>query len=83
MLEFYECEGQMSIFDIMQPPQEFSEKKEISDICKFSGHKCNKENVWDVADTLDDKPKCPHICCRLCDIEICGARSVKKQLVRY
>lgn len=42
--------------------------------CKYSGHVCNKENVWKVADTLDDKASCPHICCRKCDVKGCGAR---------
>lgn len=42
--------------------------------CKYSGHACNKENVWAVADTLDDKPQCPHVCCRNCEIKTCGAR---------
>lgn len=43
-------------------------------ICQFSGHVCNKKSVWEVADTLDDKPDCPHVCCRKCDIAGCGAR---------
>lgn len=42
-------------------------------VCKFSNHTCNKENLWEVADTLDDI-KCKHICCRKCDVKGCGAR---------
>lgn len=42
--------------------------------CKYSGHVCNKENLWVVADSLDDKPQCPHVCCRNCEIRTCGAR---------
>lgn len=42
-------------------------------ICKYSQHTCNKANLWEVADTLDDI-KCPHTCCRGCDIPNCGAR---------
>ena len=43
-------------------------------ICEYSGHACNRENVWAVADTLDDKKDCPHVCCRLCEVKCCGAR---------
>lgn len=43
-------------------------------ICQFSGHVCNKQSLWEVADTLDDKDNCPHVCCRKCDIKHCGAR---------
>ena len=60
-LQNYECEGQLSIFDIMKP------------VCNFSGHTCNKENLWDIADTLDEI-KCPHVCCRQCEQRFCGAR---------
>lgn len=60
-LQNYECEGQLSIFDLIKPE------------CKFSGHTCNKENLWDVADTLDEI-KCPHVCCRQCEQRLCGAR---------
>ena len=41
--------------------------------CKFSGHTCNKEELWKVAETLDD-PFCPHVCCRKCATKQCGAR---------
>lgn len=43
-------------------------------ICEFSKHECNKQAIWEIADTLDDKDKCPHVCCRKCDIKYCGAR---------
>ena len=42
--------------------------------CKYSGHVCNKENVWAVADTLDLQEPCPHLCCRNCNNRLCGAR---------
>jgi hypothetical protein len=42
-------------------------------ICKHADHVCNKKELWKIADTLDDI-KCPHVCCRKCDIELCGAR---------
>lgn len=60
-----QCDGQISIFDIT------TEKP----ICKFSGHHCNKQNIWDVADGLSDQEPCPHVCCRKCSIKnFCGAR---------
>ena len=57
----YECEGQLSIFDFIKPE------------CSFSGHTCNKQNLWEVAHTLDDI-HCPETCCRQCNIRLCGAR---------
>lgn len=42
-------------------------------VCSFSGHTCNKQNLWEVADTLDDL-MCPHVCCRKCNTRLCGAR---------
>lgn len=60
-----QCDGQISIFDITTEEQ----------ICNFSGHHCNKHNIWAVADTLDDIGVCPHVCCRKCWIKnACGAR---------
>lgn len=56
-----QLEGQMSIFDFIKPE------------CSFSGHTCNKQNLWEVADTLDDL-MCPHVCCRKCNTRLCGAR---------
>lgn len=77
----YECEGQISLFDMLQEqPEVITESEEIvrvedeKPICQFSGHVCNKEVVWDVADSLDDKEDCPHVCCRQCDVKGCGAR---------
>lgn len=55
---------QLNLFDYI---------KQIITNCKYSGHKCNCTEIWKVADTLDDI-KCPHICCRLCDQRLCGAR---------
>lgn len=43
-------------------------------ICESSKHVCNKEQIWEVADSLDDKEKCPHVCCRVCEVKGCGAR---------
>lgn len=60
-LSNYECEGQLSIFEIMKP------------VCSFSGHTCNKQNLWEIADTLDAL-QCPHVCCRKCNTRLCGAR---------
>lgn len=42
-------------------------------ICKLSNHTCNKEELWKVADTLDEII-CPHICCNICFQKQCGAR---------
>ena len=42
--------------------------------CKYSGHSCNKENIWAVADSLTDQEPCPHVCCRQCEVKLCGAR---------
>lgn len=48
-------------------------KNEQSKICQYSQHTCNKTNLWEVADTLDDI-KCPRACCRICAVNNCGAR---------
>lgn len=78
MRKTYICEGQISIFDLLAPQKD---SKEIAPECKYSGHVCNKENVWAVADTLDDKSaSCPHICCRQCRIKGCGARCVHYEM---
>ena len=63
-LENYECDGQISVFEYL---------KGIPKNCSFSGHTCNKQNLWEVADTLDEL-LCPHVCCRKCAIRNCGAR---------
>lgn len=60
-LKDYKCDGQLSIFDF------------IKEQCSFSGHECNKEELWKVADTLDEI-MCPHVCCRRCGTRLCGAR---------
>lgn len=52
---------------------DFSTKAAEPNACKFSGHTCNKEELWKVAETLDD-PFCPHVCCRFCSTKQCGAR---------
>lgn len=41
--------------------------------CKYSGHICNKEELWKVADSLDGII-CNKVCCRNCDVRLCGAR---------
>ena len=74
----YACDGQMSIFDYMAAANE----KQVElpdpeglpkDICQFSQHKCNKAELWRVADELDEL-QCPHVCCRRCNTRLCGAR---------
>lgn len=42
-------------------------------VCKFSEHTCNKEELWKVAESFDDI-ECPKICCRQCKVKCCGAR---------
>lgn len=46
---------------------------EDAQICKHSGHTCNKQELWKIADTLDEI-MCPHVCCRSCNTRLCGAR---------
>lgn len=41
--------------------------------CEYSKHTCNKEELWKIAESLDD-PFCPHVCCRFCATKHCGAR---------
>lgn len=41
--------------------------------CRFSGHTCNKEELWKVAQSFDDI-ECSKQCCRNCKITLCGAR---------
>jgi hypothetical protein len=43
-----------------------------NNICKYSEHTCNKEELWKVADSLETE--CPHTCCRSCKVRMCGAR---------
>ena len=47
--------------------------KKAKKICEYSKHECNKEALWEVADSLDDT-ECPHVCCRKCATQNCGAR---------
>ena len=42
-------------------------------ICLYSNHECNKEELWRIADSLDET-QCPHVCCRKCTTKSCGAR---------
>lgn len=42
-------------------------------ICKYSKHSCNKNELWNVAQSLDNV-FCPHVCCRKCSDKQCGAR---------
>lgn len=63
-LDHYECEGQYTLFDYL---------KTIPTVCDFSHHVCNKRELWKVADTLDEIV-CPHVCCRQCNMRLCGAR---------
>jgi len=48
--------------------------KEQEPNCQYSGHVCNKENIWRVADMLDCQEPCPRVCCRQCNVKLCGAR---------
>lgn len=89
ILNDYECEGQMSIFDFIDKPKDEEAKaaapvedfmnppeeaaKAAGPICEHSKHTCNKKELWKVADTLDDT-QCPHVCCRMCNTRNCGAR---------
>ena len=74
----YACDGQMSIFDYMaaanEKQVELPDPEELpKDICQFSQHKCNRSELWRVADELDEL-QCPHVCCRKCNTRLCGAR---------
>lgn len=46
--------------------------KPKAEICKFSKHTCNKEELWKIA--AEDDPFCPHVCCRHCNTKLCGVR---------
>jgi len=72
-LDNYECEGQMTIFDFLKKSKPKIEPPKELGTCIFSGHTCNKQNLWEVADTLDEI-YCPHVCCRKCNTRNCGAR---------
>ena len=59
-----QLEGQLNIFDYL---------KSLETVCTFSGHTCNRKELWKVAESLDEI-MCPHVCCRSCAIRMCGAR---------
>lgn len=63
-LDNYVCDGQINLFSYLET---------LSKVCNFSGHTCNKKELWKVADSLDDL-MCPHVCCRKCNTRQCGAR---------
>lgn len=52
---------------------EFKTEAAGQNVCKFSEHTCNKEELWKVAESFDDI-ECPKICCRQCKVKCCGAR---------
>lgn len=56
--------GQITIFEYL------AEKNQK---CFHSGHVCNKRELWKIADTLDEI-MCPRVCCRACNVRMCGAR---------
>lgn len=75
-------DGQMSIFDFPEYcPGKEEKKKEIpklqqdkEEVCKYSGHVCNRKQLWNVAYSLDEI-SCPSVCCRNCkENNVCGAR---------
>jgi len=43
-------------------------------VCQFSGHECNMEESHRIAYMDLDILNCPEVCCRNCDIRLCGAR---------
>ena len=68
-------DGQMDIFDFIEKPIAPVPKRKSSMAaeCIFSGHTCNKEDIWLIAESLDDI-LCKKVCCRKCDVKLCGAR---------
>lgn len=75
---------QISIFDFPEwlpgakeePKEEKKEPAKVFEdkpVCTFSGHSCNKKELWNVAQSLDNV-FCPHVCCRKCSDRQCGAR---------
>lgn len=60
-----QIEGQLNIFDYLKGLE--------AAVYTFSGHTCNKNELWKVAESLDEI-MCPHVCCRSCAIKMCGAR---------
>lgn len=65
VLKNYKCDGQIDLFDYLEQLK--------PKVCSFSGHICNKKNLWEIADSLDEL-QCPHVCCRKCNTRNCGAR---------
>lgn len=61
-----QIKGQISITEYLSSLEEAA-------VCNHSGHTCNKSELWRVADTLD-MGACPHVCCRSCNVRLCGAR---------
>lgn len=61
-----QIKGQISITEYLSSLEEAA-------VCNHSGHTCNKSELWRVADTLD-MVACPHVCCRSCNVRLCGAR---------
>ena len=59
----YQCDGQLNLWEYLSS----------TTICEYSGHTCNKKELWKVADSLDEL-QCPHVCCRKCNTRMCGAR---------
>lgn len=62
----YDGEGYCILGDKREP-------EPPADVCKFSEHTCNKEELWKIAKEFDDIT-CPEKCCRSCDQNLCGAR---------
>ena len=58
----YQCDGQMNFWDYIA----------TTEVCKFSNHTCNKQELWKVAQM--DGETCPETCCRSCTVQFCGAR---------
>lgn len=78
-IHYYEAKYVLSFGRLVQQyPQKCGYEchwwREIKPIeCQFSGHSCNKAELWKIADTLDEL-MCPHVCCRKCNTKMCGAR---------
>ncbi len=62
-----------AIEDIKKHLERFLNPPKKVVVCAESGHECNKEELWKVADSLDET-ECPHVCCRHCNTKLCGAR---------
>ena len=75
--ELLNTEKEDLITESVSPQEEYKESvnKQLvtKHTCKHSEHECNKEELWKVADSLDET-QCPHVCCRQCNTRGCGAR---------